>query len=110
MKALCLYLATALLPLLAAPRFSVSRSTLAPETRVEIIFDQAMVKPELVGKTSENALVKITPEWPVKITWRSQNIATLVPQAPPQLSTTYQFALKENLKAVDGSAVVALMP
>lgn len=107
MKALLFYLATALFPLLAAPRISFSKSTLAPETRVEIIFDQAMVNPETVGKTSENNIVKITPDWPVKITWRSQNIATLVPQAPPQLSTDFQFSLEENLKAVDGTAVPA---
>ena len=105
MKALCLFLASALLPLLAAPKISFSRTTLAPETRVEIIFDQAMVKPEAVGTTQENSLVAITPDWPVKITWRSQNIATLVPQTPPRLSTTYQFALRENIDALDGTAV-----
>lgn len=105
MKALCLFFASALLPLLATPKISFSRTTLAPETRVEIIFDQAMVKPEVVDTTVENSLVAITPHWPVKITWRSQNIATLVPQAPPRLSTTYHFALRENLKTLDGSAM-----
>ena len=107
MKALLLYLATSLLPLLAAPRISFSHTSLAPETKVEIIFDQAMVKPEQVGKTLDNTLVKISPEWPVKISWRSPNIATLVPQAPPNLSTTYQFSLVDHLKTVDGAAIPA---
>ena len=107
MKALLFFFAATLLPLLASPRISFSHSLLAPETTVEIIFDQAMVKPEQIGQTIENDFLTITPAWPAQITWRSQNIATLVPQQAPRLGTTYRFSLAKNLTAIDGTVVSA---
>lgn len=105
MKALLLFLFSAFLPLAAATRISYSRTTLAPETRVEIIFDQPMVKEDMVGKTTNNRIVTVTPALSTMVTWRTTNIATLVPQEVAKLGTSYQFALVKGLKALDGTVL-----
>lgn len=107
MHRLILFLASFILPLTGAPRLSLSTGTLSPETRVELIFDQAMVQPEVVGQTVANDLLTIEPAWPVALTWRSQNIATLVPKESPRLGTTYRFSLSRPLTAIDGAEVPA---
>lgn len=108
MKALLPFFALLLgLPLPGAPRLSLSATPLAPETKVEIIFAQAMVQPEAVGKTIENQLVTVKPTWPLKLTWRSPNILTLVPQEAPRIGATYRFSLSDPLTALDGTTVPA---
>ena len=106
MKSLLLFLALAL-PLLGAPRLSLSDRTIEPDTKIELIFDKAMVTPDQVGKIVPNDILTIKPAWKTKLFWRSQNIATLRCEEAPQIATTYQFALAKDLKAVDGTIVAA---
>lgn len=105
MKAL-LILLSLVLPLLGAPRLSISDRTIEPNTKIEIIFDHAMVAPDAVGKTIDNTLLSIEPAWKTKLVWRSQNIAKLVPQEAPKIATSYRFNLN-SITSVDGTVVPA---
>lgn len=106
MKLLLLFLAFAL-PLLGATRLSLSDQVIEPSTKIELVFDQAMVSPEDVGKTVENTILSIEPAWNTKLTWRTQNIATLERLRAPQIGVSYQFALSKPLTSVDGTIVPA---
>ena len=106
MKLLLLFL-TFTLPLLGKTRLSLSDQIIEPSTKIELIFDKAMVTPDQVGTTVENTFLSIEPTWITKITWRSQNIATLDRLRPAKIGTTYQFALSKPLTAVDGTIVPA---
>lgn len=106
MKTLLLFLTLAC-PLLGATRLSISTSVITPESKIELVFDKAMVSPDQVSKTVENTLLKISPAWKTKLTWRSQNIATLVPQEAPLVGTYYQFSLPKALKSNDGTIIPA---
>jgi uncharacterized protein YfaS (alpha-2-macroglobulin family) len=106
MKSLLLFLTLAL-PLLGATRLSISTTTITPESKIELVFDHPLVAPDQIGKPLENTLLKITPAWKTKLTWRSQNIATLLPQEAPQIGTSYQFSLPKALTSTDGTAIPA---
>jgi uncharacterized protein YfaS (alpha-2-macroglobulin family) len=110
MKTLLLLLTFAL-PLLGATRLSLSDQTIEPKTKIELVFDKAMVAPEAVGegleKTVGNTLLTIKPAWKAKLVWRSQNIAKLVPQEAPKVGTQYQFSLAKALKSLDGTIIPA---
>ncbi|MDB4550164.1 hypothetical protein N9Z97_03710, partial [Akkermansiaceae bacterium] len=71
------------LPLLGETRLSLSDQVIAPNTKIELIFDVAMVTPETVGKTLDNSILTIKPAWKTKVVWRSQNIATIVRSEAP---------------------------
>ncbi|MDA7891539.1 MG2 domain-containing protein [Akkermansiaceae bacterium] len=106
MKLLLLFLSLAL-PLLGAPRLSLGDQVIEPKTKIELIFDKAMVTPDTVGQTIENSILTINPVWKTKLNWRAQNIATIVPQEAPKVATNYEFSLSRDLKAVDGTVVPA---
>ena len=93
------------LHLLGETRLSLSDQVIAPNTKIELIFDVAMVTPETVGKTLDNSILTIKPAWKTKVVWRSQNIATIVRSEAPKVATEYQFFLAKELKAVDGTII-----
>ena len=93
------------LPLLGETRLSLSDQVIAPNTKIELIFDVAMVTPETIGKTLDNSILTIKPAWKTKVVWRSQNIATIVRSEAPKVATKYQFFLAKELKAVDGTII-----
>jgi hypothetical protein len=93
------------LPLLGETRLSLSDQVIAPNTKIELIFDVAMVTPETIGKTLDNSILTIKPAWKTKVIWRSQNIATIVRSEAPKVATKYQFFLAKELKAVDGTII-----
>lgn len=104
---LLLLLLTFTLPLLGATRLSLSDQIIEPDTKIELIFDKAMVAPDAVGKTIENSILTIKPAWKTKLIWRSQNIATIVSIHAPKVATKYEFSLSKDLKAIDGTLVPA---
>jgi hypothetical protein len=104
---LLLLLLTFTLPLLGATRLSLSDQIIEPDTKIELIFDKAMVAPDAVGKTIENSILTIKPAWKTKLNWRSQNIATIVSIHAPKVATKYEFSLSKDLKAIDGTVVPA---
>ncbi len=110
MKTLLLLLTLAL-PLLGATRLSLGNQTIVPKTKIELVFDKAMVAPEAVGESADkliaNDILTIEPAWKVKLVWRAQNIAKLVPQEAPKVGTRYQFSLPKALKSLDGTIVPA---
>ncbi|MCH1497813.1 MAG: hypothetical protein L7U83_01985, partial [Akkermansiaceae bacterium] len=93
------------LPLLGETRLSLSDQVIGPNTKIELIFDVAMVTPDAVGKTIENSILTIKPAWKTKVVWRSQNIATVIRSEAPKIATEYQFFLTKELKAVDGTII-----
>ena len=93
------------LPLLGETRLSLSDQVIGPNTKIELIFDEAMVTPDVVGKTIDNSILTIKPAWKTKVVWRSQNIATVIRSEAPKIATEYQFFLTKELKAVDGTII-----
>ncbi|HCN79993.1 MAG TPA: hypothetical protein DIS80_02575, partial [Verrucomicrobiales bacterium] len=93
------------LPLLGETRLSLSDQVIGPNTKIELIFDVAMVTPDAVGKTIDNSILTIKPAWKTKVVWRSQNIATVIRSEAPKIATEYQFFLTKELKAVDGTII-----
>ena len=93
------------LPLLGETRLSLSDQVIGPNTKIELIFDVAMVTPDVVGKTIDNSILTIKPAWKTKVVWRSQNIATVIRSEAPKIATEYQFFLTKELKAVDGTII-----
>jgi hypothetical protein len=104
---LLLLLLSLVLPLLGAPRLSLGDQVIEPKTKIELIFEKAMVTPDTVGQTIENSILTTKPVWRTKLIWRAQNIATIVPQEAPKMATNYEFSLSRDLKAVDGTVVPA---
>lgn len=108
MKPACL---TALISLLAAglpqaaPRLVVSTASLAPESKIDVIFDQPMVAPEWLGKEADNKLVATKPPLPGKLFWKAPTIAEYRPDAIPALGVEYQFSMAKGAKHLDGSVV-----
>ena len=104
---LLLLLLTFTPPLLGATRLSLSDQIIEPDTKIELIFDKAMVTPDAVGKTIKNSILTIKPAWKTKLNWRSQNIATIVSIHAPKVATKYDFSLSKALTAIDGTVVPA---
>ena len=75
------------LPLLGETRLSLSDQVIGPNTKIELIFDVAMVTPDAVGKTIDNSILTIKPAWKTKVVWRSQNIATVIRSEAPKIAT-----------------------
>ncbi|QTN33485.1 hypothetical protein HZ994_14550 [Akkermansiaceae bacterium] len=102
-----LILAAAMLPMAAAPRITVSTPTLAPESEIDVIFDQPMVGQDELGKAVENKLILTHPELPGKLFWKAPSIAEFQPDGIPQIGTEYSFSAAKGLKHLDGTAVEA---
>ncbi len=91
----------------AAPRLVVSTPSLTPESQIDLVLDSPAVEISNLGKTTENTWIEVHPPMPGKLIWKAQNIATLVPDAPPVIGMTYTFTIPENLSHLDGAAVPA---
>ena len=91
----------------AAPRLYVSTESLAPESEVELILDQAAAADSLVGKETANDWLEIAPALPGKLFWKSPSTARFVPDAPPALGATYKFKVRPGHQYLDHSAVPA---
>jgi hypothetical protein len=59
----------------AAPWLVVSTPSLAPESNIEVIFEQPMVGADLLGKETENKLFTTNPALPGKLFWKAPTIA-----------------------------------
>ena len=55
----------------------------------------------------DNTWLEIQPAMPGKLLWKAQNIAQLIPDAPPVIGTTYTFSISANQHHLDDSAVPA---
>lgn len=89
----------------AAPRLVVSTPSLVPESKIDLVFDLAVVSPESIGTTTENRLAAIQPALPGKLLWKAHNIAELQLESPPAMNTTYVFSIRGGMKHLDGSAI-----
>ena len=89
----------------AAPRLVVSTPTLVPESKIDLVLDQAAAETTELGKTVENTWLDIKPALPGKLRWKAQNIAEFLPDHPPALGATYTFSIPKDRKHLDASAV-----
>ncbi len=106
LTALTALLATAMAAL-AAPRLVVSTPSLAPESKIDLVLDQAAIETRDVGSTTGNTWLEISPAMPGKLRWKAQNIAEFLPDHPPAMGTSYSFSIPKNRRHLDGSAVPA---
>jgi uncharacterized protein YfaS (alpha-2-macroglobulin family) len=102
---LALVYAASMPGLWAAPRLFVSTPKLAPESRIELILDQAAVSDETVGKPDTTKWLKVDPPLPGKIEWKAPNVASFLPDQAPLMGITYKFSIPEGRKHLDGSPV-----
>ena len=86
----------------AAATVRVSTTQLKPESKIEIIFDRAMVAENQLNQPLANNILKIKPNLSGKIAWRSTNIARFIPDAPPEMGETYTFSLAKGVKNREG--------
>jgi len=91
----------------ASPHLRLSHSQLLPETKIEIYFDQAVVKQDQVGKILPNTILEISPQWQGKLIWNTTNSAEFLPDSPPKMGTEYSFKLLPDIKQLDGTPVLA---
>ena len=91
----------------AAPRLQVSTPSIAPESELQVIFDQPVTVPAELGKKVANDLLEITPALPGKLLWKAQHVANFIPDQSPAMGTTYHFALAKDRQHLDGSAIPA---
>jgi len=91
----------------AAPRLVVSTPSLAPESKIDLVFDLPVVETTELGKTVENTWLEIKPTLPGKLLWKAQNIAELLPEQPPAIGATYVFSIPKNLRHLDQSPIPA---
>ena len=87
----------------AAPRMVVSTPSLAPESKIDVIFAQPMVSNESLGKETGNKLITTIPPLPGKLFWKAPTIAEYRPLGIPALGTQYQFGIDKGVKHLDGS-------
>jgi uncharacterized protein YfaS (alpha-2-macroglobulin family) len=103
----CAALAISPALLQAAPRLFVSTESLAPESEIELVLDQAAVPDSLVGKEATNEWLEVTPALPGKLLWKSPSTARFLPDTPPTLDATYKFKVRGGHTYLDRSAVPA---
>lgn len=89
----------------AAPRLVVSTPSLAPESQIDFVLDRPVVAPDGLGKTVDNTWFEIKPAIPGKLVWKAQNIASLVPDQPPAIGTTYTFSIPKGKTHLDSTEV-----
>lgn len=102
---LALVYAASIPGLWAAPRLFVSTPKLAPESRIELVLDQAAVSDEAVGKPDATKWLKVDPPLPGKIEWKAPNVASFLPDQAPLMGITYKFSIPEGRKHLDGTSV-----
>lgn len=107
MKSLLLFFAALSLPLIAAPRLHVSAPVIVPGTGIEILLDHEACPAERIGKVAATPWLQIEPAWPGKTVWKEANVLSFVPEAAPELGTTYTFTLIGRHVHLDGSPVPA---
>ena len=93
----------------AAPRLVVSTPSLAPESQIDFVLDRPVVAPDGLGKTVDNTWFEIKPAIPGKLVWKAQNIASLVPDQPPAIGTTYTFSIPKGKTHLDNTEVPAII-
>lgn len=89
----------------AAPRVIVSTASLVPESKVDVVFDKAMIASKALGTPA--AGVEIVPAWPGSWRWKSPEIAEFLPAQPPVIGAKYEFRAAKGMKHADGSPVPA---
>ena len=88
----------------AAPRLVISTPSLAPDSKIDVIFEQPMVSQEALGKEIENKLITTMPPLPGKLFWKAPTIAEYRPETIPVLGVGYEFSIDKGAKHLDGSA------
>ncbi|BDS05565.1 membrane protein [Oceaniferula spumae] len=86
----------------------VSTTRLVPESKIQIIFDRAVIPDDQVNQVAENTILEITPPLEGKIHWKSANVADFVASSPPTMGVTYTFSLNKGLVDRDGKEVPAI--
>lgn len=89
----------------AETTLNISRSQLAPDSSIQIIFDRAVVDDKQVGQSIKNSLLKISPKIKGQLLWESPNIANFIPSQAPHMGTLYQFSIPKGLQFLDGTKI-----
>lgn len=97
-------------PLLAAPVLQFETRTLEPKSKLDIHFDNPMVKPEQINQVETRNLIQITPAIEHQLVWQSQQKATLSFTATPELATEYEFTTVAGLEDLEGRPIPAMAP
>ena len=98
---------TSFLPLQAATTLKISTPQLKPESKIEIIFDRAVVSDDQVNTTAPNSIITIEPALNGTLHWRAANIATFIASEAPKMGKQYTFSLNKGLVDRDGKALPA---
>ena len=91
--------------LFAQPTLKLSTSEIKPETRYELVFDQAVVSKDKLNLAQENKHLKISPPLSGALVWTARNVAQFQPSKAPKLGTKYRFSTSRGLTHLDGSKV-----
>jgi uncharacterized protein YfaS (alpha-2-macroglobulin family) len=87
----------------AATRLQVSTRQLTPESTITIVFERAVVKDEQIHQASSAKWLKISPNLPGTLFWKSANVAEFHPRSAPLMGTTYTFSIAKGHHFRDGS-------
>lgn len=92
----------------AATTLRVSSPQLAPESKIEIIFDRAVAQDSQINQKVANTILNTQPALPGEILWKSANVAQFIPSAAPHMGVNYQFSISKGHKFLDGSELPAI--
>ncbi|MCP5535765.1 MAG: hypothetical protein H7A51_05960 [Akkermansiaceae bacterium] len=91
----------------AATTLRISSPQLKPESKIEIIFDRAIVTDDAVNKILPNDILTVQPDLKGSIHWRAANIATFIPSEAPKMGSTYTFSIANGHSYRDGTPLPA---
>lgn len=93
-------------PVMAAPRLVVSTASISPESKIDVVFEQAVTAPAELAKPAAPG-IEITPAWRGGWKWKSPEIAEFVPEELPGIGVKYEFRMAKGKAHLDGSAISA---
>jgi uncharacterized protein YfaS (alpha-2-macroglobulin family) len=92
----------------AATTLRISSSQLKPESKIEVIFDRAVVNDDQINKITPNITLKIEPALKGSLVWKSGNVATFIAKEAPKMGVTYTFSISVGQTFRDGIPLPAI--
>lgn len=103
-----LLLSSGLSPVRAATTLKVSDELLAPDSKMEIVFDHAVVADDQLNRPLDNTLLLSQPKLPGKLVWTAANIAYFHPETAPKMDTLYRFSIAQGARFLSGDPIPAI--
>lgn len=89
----------------AAPRLVVFTPNLVPESKIDVVFEKAVIDAETIGSSGPNQFFTVVPSLPGSLRWKTANIVEFLPDKAPAMSSEYVFTMVDGKKHADGSAI-----